>query len=442
MGRTISRSIAVAVLFILPPAVVWSHTACDETGVDAAAVADARAEVAATCSCAAAASHGDYVRCAAHVIKSRVQDGRLNRSCGRAVQGCVRRSTCGRPDAVTCCRTTADGVTRCSVKRESSLCRAPRRGTVSIEQVASCCDACPPSNSVTTTTTTASTSTTQPRTGHIGTVFIILMENHSWAEVKDAPYIASLARMGAHAENYKTAFHPSEPNYVILEAGTNCPPLANGSAGHCFTSDADATGSNHTASPFHLTRYLRDASISWKAYLEDIPGSNCPLTSVGGYAPKHAGMIFFDDNTGGSTPSDPYCIAHFRPYSELAADLQNNTTGRYNFIGPNLCHDMHDCSVSVGDQWLAAEVPHILNSPAFADGGALFLTWDEDSGTPIGMVVVSPFAAVGRSNVIAYSHASTVRTLQEIFGVDPPTYPWLGDASTATDLKDLFTSFP
>jgi len=272
----------------------------------------------------------------------------------------------------------------------------------------------------------------------IQTVFIILMENHSWSAVKSAPYIAHLAATGAHAENYRTPIHPSEPNYVILEAGTNCPPLADGTAGHCFTTDGDPTGSNHTASPFHLVRYLEEAGISWKAYQEGISGSNCPLTRGNGYAPKHVGTIFFDDVTGASNPSDPHCIEHFRPYDELASDLAANTVARYNFITPNLCHDMHDCSVTVGDTWLSQEVPHILGSAAYQNHGLLILTWDEDSGTPIGMILQSSAVKPGYSNTIAYAHPSTVRTLQEIFGVVPPQFPWLGDAATATDLSDLF----
>jgi hypothetical protein len=43
------------------------------------------------------------------------------------------------------------------------------------------------------------------------------------------------------------------------------------------------------------------------------------------------------------------------------------------------------------------------------------------------------------SNTIRYSHSSTLRTMQEIFKVDPPRYPWLGAAATATDLSDLFS---
>ena len=38
---------------------------------------------------------------------------------------------------------------------------------------------------------------------------------------------------------------------------------------------------------------------------------------------------------------------------------------------------------------------------------------------------------------IAYTHSSTLRTLQEIFGVQP----FLGDAANATDLSDLFSDF-
>jgi hypothetical protein len=37
------------------------------------------------------------------------------------------------------------------------------------------------------------------------------------------------------------------------------------------------------------------------------------------------------------------------------------------------------------------------------------------------------------------SHSSTLRTMQEIFDVDPRSgFPWLGASATADDLSDLF----
>jgi hypothetical protein len=55
------------------------------------------------------------------------------------------------------------------------------------------------------------------------------------------------------------------------------------------------------------------------------------------------------------------------------------------------------------------------------------------------MIVLSPFAkGAGYSNSIHYTHGSTLRTFEEVFGVTP----LLGDAANQTDLSDLFAVFP
>jgi hypothetical protein len=98
-------------------------------------------------------------------------------------------------------------------------------------------------------------------------------------------------------------------------------------------------------------------------------------------------------------------------------------------------------SVKNGDTWLSNNLPTILNSQAYKNGGAVFITWDEaTSGDgPIGMIVLSPAArGNGYHNAIHYTHSSTLRSLEEIFGVSP----LLRDAANATDLSDLFRTFP
>jgi hypothetical protein len=278
--------------------------------------------------------------------------------------------------------------------------------------------------------------------GGIQTVFFIVMENHNWAEVKNspsAPYLnGTLLPMASHAEQYFNPphVHPSEPNYLWLEAGTD------------FGIADDAPPSvNHQPTTAHLVTLLAEAGISWTSYQEDISGTVCPLVATDLYDPKHNPMVFFDDVTRTNDPQSASCIAHVRPYGELAAQLASGSVARYNFIIPNLCNDMHDsCAplndpIQQGDTWLAAEVPKILGSPAYANRGALFIVWDEGSSAdgPIGMIVLSPQAkGGGYSNAIHYSHSSTLRTLEEIFGVTP----LLGDAATATDMTDLFVSFP
>ena len=274
------------------------------------------------------------------------------------------------------------------------------------------------------------------------TVFLIMMENHNWSDVKNspsAPYInQALLPIASYAEQYfnPPGNHPSEPNYLWLEAGTNF-----------GISNDDDPAVNHQSTTQHFVTLLDHAHISWKSYQEGISGTVCPLTGDGLYAPKHNPMIFFDDVTNTNDPNSSSCITHIRPYSELVTDLQQNTQARYNFITPNLCNDMHNTcaplndAVKQGDTWLAQNLPAILNSQAYKNGGIVFITWDEGVGSdgPIGMIILSPEAkGGGYSNTIHYTHSSLLRSLQEIFGVTP----LLGDATQATDLSDLFTTFP
>lgn len=81
--------------------------------------------------------------------------------------------------------------------------------------------------------------------------------------------------------------HPSEPNHIWLEAGTN----------FGIKDDADPSA-NHQASADHLVTQLNNAGISWKAYAEDIKGDTCPLKSSGLYGAKHTPQIYFDDVPG------------------------------------------------------------------------------------------------------------------------------------------------
>jgi len=268
------------------------------------------------------------------------------------------------------------------------------------------------------------------------------MENHDWSSIKgnpSAPYLNNtVLPMASHAEQYYNppGLHPSEPNYLWLEAGTNFGIL-----------DNNDPLQNHQSSTQHLVTLLDRAGISWRAYQEGTSGAVCPLTDLGDYVVHHDPFVFFDDITRVNDAHAPSCVAHVRPYAELQASLDDDTAARYNFITPSVCDDMHtDCAplndrVKQGDTWLSTELPKLLASRAYANNGAIFITWDEakPGDGPIGMIVLSPKAkGGGYQNTIHYTHSSTLRTIEEIFGVTP----MLGDAANATDLSDLFASFP
>src|SRR5258708_25440874 len=128
------------------------------------------------------------------------------------------------------------------------------------------------------TVTTARAQT--PDTAH-HTVFVILMENHNWSSIKgspSAPYINNtLLPMGAHAEQYYNPpkLHPSEPNYIWLEAGDN------------FGIPDDAAPiTNHLSTDNHLVHMLTGAGLSWETCQQGVDGKRCRLMSHGLYSAK------------------------------------------------------------------------------------------------------------------------------------------------------------
>src|SRR5262249_15831648 len=107
----------------------------------------------------------------------------------------------------------------------------------------------------------------------------------------------------------------------------------------------------------------------------------------------------------------------------------------------NLCHDMHDCAVSVGNSYLTKLVPQILNSTTFRTGSsALFITFDEGctcTAYPndyVTTVWAGDVARQGYKSKQQYNHYSFLATLESFWGLSPLTQ---NDAS-ATKMSEFF----
>jgi phosphatidylinositol-3-phosphatase len=282
------------------------------------------------------------------------------------------------------------------------------------------------------------TSEAKPSPDWKGTVFTIVMENHSYDQIvgntTDAPFINSLIKQNALAAGYHDNYvHPSEPNYFEMVAGENFGIL----------NDNDPGAGNHITSTSHIADQLEKAGITWKSYQESM-GAPCGLVSQGEYATKHNPFVYFDDVAGWSGSKmmgSARCNEHVVDYSQLDKDLAAGTVPRYVFITPNMIDDMHDGSTADGDKWLSKEVPKILSSKAFNEGGVLFLTWDEGGGVPQSdnppMIVISPQAKPGFVSHTDYSTSSYLKTVQQILGID--SLPCDSNGAQVHPMADLFT---
>lgn len=278
----------------------------------------------------------------------------------------------------------------------------------------------------TSSTSPTATPVTSTTSGSIKHVFVIFMENKSYSQVwntSSTPYITALGKSYIRATNYYAITHPSLPNYLDFFGGSN----------YGITTDCSPSSSCHINAK-NLGDRLEGKGLTWRAYQESMP-SPCYLTTSGNYAPKHNPPVYFDDIRTNSTRCNSLDV----PFSALSTDLGSAaSTPNFALITPNLCNDMHSCSISTGDNWLKNHVPTILNSPACtSDKCLLVLTWDEDSGSS-GNRVLTIFAGSGArsggiTSSVKYTHYSLLRTVEYIFGLSTLTSND-GNASPMTDM--------
>src|SRR5439155_1479474 len=215
--------------------------------------------------------------------------------------------------------------------------------------------------------TSATQSAVVPSFAH---VVVVVMENKSASSIigntSQASYINGLAAQYSYASNDFAISHPSLPNYLALTGAST------------FGITSDCSPAVCPVNATNLMDRIESAGRSWKAYMESMPAS-CATSDAYPYAVKHNPFVYYNDiRTNASR-----CQSHVVPFTQLSTDLRSaSTTPSYAWITPNMCNDMHDCSIATGDAWLKAQVPAILSSPAFTSQHSLLaLTWDEDDFT-------------------------------------------------------------
>jgi phosphatidylinositol-3-phosphatase len=257
-------------------------------------------------------------------------------------------------------------------------------------------------------------------------VYVIVLENHGLASILGdpaVPYLNSLIAKYGLATNYVAVARPSQPNYIALFGGST---------------RGIADNDNHDLSGPNLADRLEAHGLSWRVFAQNVP-SGC-FTGVdasggpdgtGTYARKHEPAISFTNIS--SNPSRCANIMDFSHFDPAAADFE--------LIIPNRCNDMHDCSVDVGDRFLAGFVPRILDSPEFRFGGALFITFDEGTEDTYGgeqqvaTIVAGPGVPAGFRSNVQHTHYSLLRTIEDTFGLG-----CLDEDCDANNMSEFFTA--
>jgi hypothetical protein len=254
-------------------------------------------------------------------------------------------------------------------------------------------------------------------------IYLIVLENHDVSAVigdRAAPFLNDLANRYGLATNHVAVARPSQPNYIALFSGST---------------HGVADNDNHDLDAPNLADQLDAHGRTWRVFAENVPrGCFDGATATGGpdgpgtYARKHEPAISFTSIR--TNPARCANIQDLSAFDPAAADFE--------LIIPNLCHDMHDCSVAEGDRFMASFVPRITDSPAFANS-ALFITFDEaeanDSDQHVPLLVVGPSVPSGFRSATAHTHYSVLRSVEDAWGLG-----CLDESCDANNLGEFFPS--
>ena len=139
----------------------------------------------------------------------------------------------------------------------------------------------------------------------------------------------------------------------------------------------------------NLASELIAAGKTWASYNETLPSQGSTTCSSGKYAQKHNPWFGFSN----VPTSSAYTFAQF--------PTDYSTLPQVSFVTPNLCSDMHDCSVSTGDTWLKNNLGAYATW-AKTHNSLLVVTFDEDNrlaGNKIPTVLYGQPVTPGSSSV-------------------------------------------
>ena len=249
-------------------------------------------------------------------------------------------------------------------------------------------------------------------------LLVVVVENHSLAQMRaQMPYTFGLARSYGYANNYYGVGYPSLPNYLAITSGSmhgvsdDKWPVKHALAGSSVFGQALARG--------------KTAAL----YADGMP-SNCAVQDGGSdYAVKHNAWAYYRSERA-------LCRAHDAPATRLAAAVAHGDLPNAGMVIPNLCHDAHNCPLSVADHWIRGTMSNVFTGSDWKSGHlAVVITADTDdrkANNKVLTVVVHPSQ---RGNVVTrrLDHYSLSGLYSRVLSASP-----LNRAAAAPSMSDAF----
>lgn len=330
-----------------------------------------------------------------------------------------------------------------------------------------------------------------PAVPHYDHVFIIVAENKGFKQIMDHPeWTPELHKLAAEyglASQFYAEVHSSEGNYIAMLGGDTF-GIHDDDAFFCKAGlkneFCEKSGRpnyvDHDIAARSLMDQMEAKGLTWKAYMEDIPGpgslvpqwptANNPVKGYPYelYGAKHNGFVSF--KSVNERPY-PWLMEHLVGFKQLDADIASGELPNYAHIVPNQCNEMHgrgpedgfdvsaDCLksntaalIKRGDVVIGRLAAEIMQSKVWSAPGnaAIVITFDENNdeerksgpqgccgydpkstanfgGGHIPTIVITNHGPRRFVDPTPYNHYSLLRTVEDAFGISE----YLGHAADA-----------
>src|SRR5437879_8151936 len=138
--------------------------------------------------------------------------------------------------------------------------------------------------------------------------------------------------------------------------------------------------------------------------------SNVNNRDSSNYVVRHDPFVYYNDIVTNQARCNRIVPATASTDVELINDLGSPSTAtNFMWLTPNLCNDMHDCSIAIGDNYLSQVIPRIIQSNIFqTQQAALLITFEEGTATSHSDLVYNVWAGTvvkrGIISSVAFSH--------------------------------------
>ena len=256
-------------------------------------------------------------------------------------------------------------------------------------------------------------------------IMTIILENTDYSQkagAQVAPYENELAHQYADFTNAYGWTYPSLPNYLELLAGSTV-----GISNDCDITDPGCSNLVHE----RLIDQFNATETSWGWFYQGVPNgcdqSDANGGTTGNYPAYHDPLRYFADFAS-------QC-SHINNTDALIPELSSADAPDFNWVVPDQVDSGGDNgTMNSGDNWLAGELPKIMATPWYKQGGQIVIlhdsgyqnagTFGNANGGHIPLYVVSAHTKGMGIVSTPVNTAGVLRSIEKAYG-----YPYIGDAA-------------